>query len=178
VGDEIRVGASINSAFVITSAAFADNGVLQRKYAGGCLAGHEGCLGGNISPPLAWQNAPAGTRSFALLMFDPEGRKGLGFTHLVVYGIPATTYALREGALSEPSDGHINGNNDAGNAGYLGPCTPPGAYHHYIFTIIATDLHPRDLPPGLTADQLRAALAGHALRATGIVARYRHPRSY
>ena len=58
---------------------------------------------------------------------------------------------------------------------YFGPCTPPGDWHHYTFTLIATDLDPKALQPGMTRDELFAALAGHTKIAAGLVVRFRHP---
>jgi len=62
------------------------------------------CVGENISPPLNWSNAPEGTKSFALLLLDPEGRPPAGVSHMVVYGIPAEVTGFAEGELSKPSD--------------------------------------------------------------------------
>jgi Raf kinase inhibitor-like YbhB/YbcL family protein len=174
--EDISMNASSESPFTLTSPAFKDNGVLDRKY-GGSLPGNQNCLGENISPALAWRNPPVGTKSYALLMFDPEGRKGLGVVHLVAYGIPLTARSLPEGALSKASNYFVSGTNEVGDLGYIGPCAPPGAWHHYAFTLIATDLPANALSPGLTANQLRESLEGHALLGAGIVARYRHPDS-
>ena len=70
--------------------------MLAKKNAGNNKA-NPNCVGENVSPPLAWANLPAGTKSYALLMIDPEGRGGLGVIHWVAYGIPAVGDRLRRG---------------------------------------------------------------------------------
>lgn len=160
--------------FTLHSSAFEDNGKLPQKYAGNNKS-NPNCVGDNVSPPLAWSNPPEGTKSFALLMIDPEGRAGLGVVHWVAYGIPAAVIGFAEGEVSQPSDNFIGGKSTMGLATYFGPCTPPGDWHHYTLTLIATDLEPKALAPGLTRDELLAALAGHAKGAAGLIARFRHP---
>ena len=160
--------------FELTSPAFADNAPLAQKYAGD-RKGNPNCVGQSVSPPLAWANPPAGTTSFALLLIDPEGRGGLGVMHMVVYGIPAAVTGFAEGELSKPSDKFVGGKSTMGLPTYFGPCTPPGDWHHYTFTVIATDLDPKALQPGLTCDALFTALAGHTKGAAGLIGRFRHP---
>jgi phosphatidylethanolamine-binding protein (PEBP) family uncharacterized protein len=72
--------------FVLTSAAFEDNAPLPRKFAGKSQT-NKYCVGKNISPPLGWRNPLKSTKSFALLLFDPEGHDGLGTVHWVAYGL-------------------------------------------------------------------------------------------
>jgi len=161
--------------FSLTSSSFKDGTMLATKNAGN-IKTNPNCIGENVSPPLAWSNVPAGTKSFALLMFDPEGRGGLGVSHWVAYGIPASTTAFAEGALSALSDKYVAGKGTAGLGHYLGPCTPPGTgMHHYTFTLIATDLEPGDLPAGLTREELFAKLTGHSKGAAGLVGLFGRP---
>jgi Raf kinase inhibitor-like YbhB/YbcL family protein len=160
--------------FRLTSPQFADNAPLEVKNAGNRKE-NPNCVGDSISPPLAWANPPAGTASYALLLVDPEGRFGLGVVHMVVYGIAATVSGFAEGELSKPSDKFTGGKSTMGLPIYFGPCTPPGDWHHYTFTLIATDLDPMALQPGMTRDELFSALNGHARGAAGLVARFRHP---
>jgi Raf kinase inhibitor-like YbhB/YbcL family protein len=160
--------------FVLRSSAFEDNGKLAIKNAGNNKA-NPNCVGENISPPLAWSNPPDGTKSFALLMYDPEGRGGLGVVHWVAYGIPASVTGFAEGEVSGPSDKYVGGKSTPGLAHYFGPCTPPGDWHHYTLTLIATDLEPKALQPGMTRDELFAALAGHSKGAAGLIGRFTHP---
>jgi Raf kinase inhibitor-like YbhB/YbcL family protein len=161
--------------FALTSSAYADNAPLQAKNAGNNKQ-NPNCVGDNVSPPLAWANPPEGTKSYALLMFDPEGRMGLGVSHMVIYGIPASVTGFAEGEISQPSDKYVGGKSTMNLATYFGPCTPPNAdWHHYTFTLIATDLDPKALQPGMTRDELFAALAGHGKGSAGLIVRFRHP---
>jgi Raf kinase inhibitor-like YbhB/YbcL family protein len=163
--------------FTLSSPAFPDNGTLAVKNAGSDTKRSPNCVGENVSPPLAWTNPPAGTKSFALLLFDPEGRAPAGVSHMVVYGIPADVTGFAEGELSKPSEKYVGGKDLMGVSTYFGPCTPPNTdWHHYTFTLIATDLDPKALPPGLTRDELaKALLPGHVKGAAGLVGRFRHP---
>lgn len=161
--------------FKLTSPAFKDGTMLAKKNAGANKA-NPNCVGDNVSPPFAWSNPPAGTKSFALTMVDPEGRNGLSVIHWVAYGIPASVTGFAEGETSKPSDKYVGGKGTAGQGTYQGPCTPPGTdMHHYTLTLIATDLDPKALPPGLTRDELFAKLDGHAKGSAGLVGLFRHP---
>ena len=162
--------------FTLTSPAVQDNGALATKNACGDKQRSPNCVGENISPPLAWSNPPDGTKSFALLLFDPEGRAPAGVSHMVVYGIPADVKGFAEGELSKPSDKFVGGKSTMGLGVYSGPGTPPNTdWHHYTWTIVATDLDPKALQPGLTRDELAKALEGHVKGAAGLVTRFRHP---
>ncbi len=115
-----------------------------------------GCSGQNISPALAWKNAPAGTKSFALLMFDPDAPTGSGWWHWVVYNLPAQTSSLSAGAGKADGSGlpagSAQGITDFGTTGYGGPCPPPGDKpHRYIFTLHALKVEKLDLPATATA---------------------------
>jgi len=160
--------------FTLSSPAFGDNDVLPLKYAGGTLCGKDS-RGGNTSPPLAWSNPPAGTKSFAVVMIDPDGRRGLGSVHWLAYNIPASRTALQEGEGGSPPPADVTpGKNSRGIPGYTGPCGPPAdAAHHYVIDVLALDLAPGALPEGLDRDQLFQALAGHSLGPASLVVRYR-----
>lgn len=160
--------------FKLTSPALDDNAPLAQKNAGD-RKDSPNCVGQSVSPPLEWANPPEGTKSFALVLVDPEGRLGLGVVHMVIYGIPASVTGFAEGELSKPSDKFVGGKSTMGLPVYFGPCTPPGDWHHYTFTLIATDLDPKALQPGMTRDELFNALAGHAKGAAGLIGRFRHP---
>ena len=162
------------TAFRLTAPGLGDNAMLAQKYAGN-LKTNPNCIGQNVSPALQWSNAPEKTRSFVLLMDDQAGRAGLGVSHMVVYGIPASVTSFAEGELSAASSRFLAGKNTPGTAGYFGPCPPRGnAPQHYVFTLIATDVEPAAIPAGLTKDELLKALQGRALRAAGVVLRYAH----
>ncbi len=105
----------------LTSPAIQDNGTLANKNACSDKQRSPNCVGENISPPLAWSNPPDGTKSFALLLFDPEGRAPAGVSHMVVYGIPADVKGFAEGELSKPSDKFVGGKEPDEPGGLLGP---------------------------------------------------------
>jgi Raf kinase inhibitor-like YbhB/YbcL family protein len=162
------------AAFTLSSSSFKDGALLAKKMAGDNKS-NPNCVGENVSPAFSWANPPDGTKSFALLMFDPEGRPPGGVSHFVAYGIPASVKGFAEGELSKASDKYVGGQSTMKLSNYFGPCTPPGAPHHYIFTLIATDLEPSALQAGMTRDDLIKALDGHAKGATGIVGTFEHP---
>ena len=160
----------------LTSPAIQDNGTLATKNACSDKQRSPNCVGENISPPLAWSNPPDGTKSFALLLFDPEGRAPAGVSHMVVYGIPPEVKGFAEGELSKPSDKFVGGKSTMNQAVYTGPGTPPNTdWHHYTWTLIATDLDPKALQPGMTREELAAALKDHVKGSAGLVTRFRHP---
>ena len=160
--------------FTLTSPGFKDGERLPQKFAGNNKS-NPNCVGENISPELTIANPPEGTKSFALLMFDPEGRPPGGVSHFVAYGIPASVTSFAEGELSKPGDKYVGGQSTMKLGNYFGPCTPPGAPHHYTFTLIATDLDPKELKEGMTRDELIKALDGHAKGATGLIGTFSHP---
>lgn len=163
------------TAFRLSSPGMPDNSMLPPRAAGN-FAKNPNCTGQNVSPALAWVNAPANTRSFALIWDDQAGRAGLGVSHAVIYGIPASATSFAEGALGgSPSGGQfVPGKNLLGTH-WLGPCSPRGnAPQHYVMTMIATSLAPNELPAGLTrAELLKALEGGKALRAASLVFRFR-----
>src|SRR6201986_5400022 len=146
--------------FTLSSTAYKDGERLPTKFAGNNKS-NPNCVGENISPPLAWANPPEGTKSYALLMLDIDGRPPGGVVHWVAYGIPASVTGFAEGEVSKPSDKYVGGSSLMKLPNYFGPCTPPGPQHHYTFTLMATDLEPTALAAGLTRDELIKALDGH-----------------
>ena len=158
-----------DNVFALTSSQFRDGTMLEKKNAGSNPK-NPNCVGENVSPPLSWSNPPAGTKSYALIMVDPEGRGGLGVIHWVAYGIPASVTGFAEGEVTQVSDKYVGGKGTNGFSNYQGPCTPPATgMHHYTFTLIATDLDPKALPPGLTRDELLHKLQGHSKGSAGLV---------
>jgi Raf kinase inhibitor-like YbhB/YbcL family protein len=166
--------ARAQAAFTLSSPDFKDGARLAVKNAGNNKA-NPNCVGENVSPALAWSNPPEGTKSFALMMFDPEGRPPGGVSHWVAYGIPPDVTGFAEGEVSKASDKYVGGTSTQKVGFYSGPCTPAGAPHHYTFTLIATDLDPKALAPGLTRDELIKALDGHAKVATGLIGTFSKP---
>ncbi|MFC4520324.1 YbhB/YbcL family Raf kinase inhibitor-like protein [Cupriavidus pinatubonensis] len=154
----------------VSSAAFAENAVIPAAHGGNTPAN---CGGQGVSPPVAWTGLPAGTKSVAIFMFDPDGGMGLGFSHWVAYNIAADRGHLRQGEGQKDGAGITVGKNGSGEAAYRGPCPPVGDVpHHYIVTVVATDLEPGALPAALTRDELMAALKGHARGSATVVGRY------
>lgn len=121
------------------------------------------CDGQNLSPKLSWHDTPAGTRSLALIVDDPDAPKGT-FTHWLVYNIPPHIHDLPEGTPGTDylPQGALQGKNDFGDMSYGGPCPPKGAAHHYQFTLYALDI-PLTLGAGASVEKLRDAMRGHIL---------------
>ena len=162
--------------FTLTSPAVQDNGMLAVKNAGSDKERSPNCVGENVSPPLTWSNPPEGTKTFALLLFDPEGRAPTGVSHMVVYGISPDVKGFAEGELSKESTKFVGGKSTMNLGIYTGPCTPPNTdWHHYTWTLVATDLDPKALQPGMTREELGAALKDHVKGSAGLVTRFKHP---
>jgi Raf kinase inhibitor-like YbhB/YbcL family protein len=148
-------------AFRITSPAFADGAVIPVRYT---------CDGEDRSPRLTWTGAPEGTRSFVLIMDDPDAPRGT-FTHWVVYDIPPDTTELAENV----PDGTIgiSTRNSFGRTGYGGPCPPPGDdAHRYRFTLHALDVPSLALTGKATREDVDAKMQAHVLTTAQIVGRY------
>lgn len=127
------------------------------------------CSGANRSPALEWSGAPAGVKSFALLVTDPDAPMGV-YKHWIVYNLPPTTDSLPAGLPATPTlaAGGVQGTNQRGTIGYHGPCPPPGPAHHYHFRLYALDTT-LDLKPGATYEEVAAAIKGHELATTDLV---------
>ena len=134
-----------------------------------------GCHGGNTSPALSWTHPPTGTRSFAVLMLDPDAPGG-AWWHWAVFDIPAAVSSLRAGA-GDPSrhllpTGAIQAHNDFGSLGYAGPCPPPGPPHHYRLLLYALRVANLGLDPDASAAQVAADAQANALARAEIVGFY------
>jgi Raf kinase inhibitor-like YbhB/YbcL family protein len=136
-----------------------------------------GCNGQNISPALQWANAPAGTKSFAVTMYDPDAPTGSGWWHWMIYNIPATTTSLAAGAgngRNAPA-GSVEGPTDFGTKGYGGPCPPVGDKpHHYHITVFALKTDKLDVPANATSAYVGYNLNGNKIataRITGLYGR-------
>jgi Raf kinase inhibitor-like YbhB/YbcL family protein len=164
--------------FTIKSSTFADGKMMPKKVANN-TASNPNCVGENVSPQFSWSNVPDGTKSFAFLMIDPEGRAPGGVNHWVAYGIPASVTGFAEGEVSKPGDKFVGGKSTQGVGFYSGPCTPPNVTpHHYTFVLIATDFDPKELPPGLTRDELTAKFGpppAHLKGTTGMIGLFVNP---
>lgn len=157
VGLAWTTAAFAQAPFTLTSTTFKDGTLMPRKVAN-MNPQNPNCVGENVSPQLSWSGVPAGTKSFAILMEDPEGRGGAGVHHWVAYGIPADVTSFAEGEVSKLTDKYVGGKSTQGVGFYSGPCTPPGSPHHYTFVVVATDFEPKELPAGLTREEFLAKL--------------------
>jgi Raf kinase inhibitor-like YbhB/YbcL family protein len=151
-------GPAKSAVFRVTSPAFADGGAIPRQYT---------CDAADVSPPLTWSGAPAGTAAFALLVTDPDAR---GFVHWVALDIPASSTGLAEGATGTSAAG-LEGRNDFGRAGWGGPC-PPSGTHRYVFELYALSA-PLELSGRPTAEQARRAMAGRVIGKATLTGTYR-----
>jgi len=157
-------------ALVLKSPAFADHGAIPQQYT---------CEGADLSPPLSWSGAPAATKSFALIVDDPDApdprAPKMTWVHWVAHNIPADVHGLPEGAATHGMPpGAVQGLNDWKRAGYGGPCPPIGR-HRYFHKLYALDA----MLPGLghpNKAQLLAALKEHLLAESQLVGTYQKSR--
>jgi Raf kinase inhibitor-like YbhB/YbcL family protein len=135
-----------------------------------------GCKGKNISPELHWSGAPEGTKSFALMVHDPDAPTGSGFWHWVVYNIPADVDHLpaEAGDPKKPGlpKGAVQGRTDFGTPGYGGPCPPPGKPHHYHFKLFALKVPKLEVPADATAAMIGFNVNANKLAETDLVGLY------
>ena len=149
----------------LSSPAFSAGQPIPKKYT---------CEGDDRSLPLHWSGAPAGTRSFALIVDDPDApdpaKPQRVYVHWVVYNLPATTASLAEGASGSLPPGAVEGANDWGKAKFGGPCPPIGR-HRYFFKLYALDAM---LPGGKPLDKpaLLEAIKGHVLAHAELIGTY------
>lgn len=149
--------------FVLKSPAFAQGQTIPSKYT---------CDGMDISVPLSWTAPPAGTRSLALIVEDPDAPGGT-WIHWVLYNIPAQTRELPQSVphQAQAQNGMEQGVNDFQRTGYGGPCPPPGPSHRYHFLLYALS-QKLPLPPGATKLQVMTALKPYVLGETKLIGRY------
>ncbi len=160
-----------NQQFSLTSSAFSHNSAIPKKYT---------CLGANLSTPLEWSGVPAGTKSLALIMDDPDAERVVGYTwvHWVVYNIPPSCRRLPEGlrALEKLPLGNgtfaTQGITSWKKPGYGGPCPPAGTgVHHYNYRLLALSFGP-ELPAGLTKASLLEKVKGHIIAEARLTGTY------
>ena len=138
--------------FVLRSPDFAEGDTLPQDFVHSAM----GAGGRNVSPALEWTDAPAGTRSFALTMYDPDAPTGSGWWHWVVYDIPAGAGSLPRGAGAaggaQLPAGAKQGRTDFGSQEYGGAAPPPGhGPHRYVFTLYALNVDKLDVPADASA---------------------------
>ncbi len=131
------------------------------------------CDGGDVSPALAWSDPPPGTKSFALIVDDPDAPSGT-FTHWVVYDLAPTTRQLPEKLAGNDDlrDGAHQGVNDFPMIGYGGPCPPPGKPHRYFFKLYALDTK-LGLKREARKQDVEQAMQGHTLAQAELMGKYK-----
>jgi len=150
-------------ALAISSKSFANSGEIPKKFT---------CDGEDVSPDLSWNEAPAGTKTFALLADDPDAPAG-NWNHWTLWNVPPESRGLPEGTskVAQLRDGSQQGLNDFRKVGYNGPCPPPGKPHRYYFKLFALDAK-LTLKEKSGKRELEAAMKGHVLAQTEWMGRY------
>jgi Raf kinase inhibitor-like YbhB/YbcL family protein len=147
--------------FQLTIDAFASGRTIPKRHT---------CDGDDLSPAMSWSEEPAGTRSFALIMDDPDAPGGV-WNHWLLYDVPADVHGLPEGFRSGKTG--TSGKNSFGRPGYGGPCPPRGhGAHRYYFKLFALDLPSLHLSPGADRNALDRAMRGHILAEVAHMGRY------
>lgn len=134
-----------------------------------------GYQGDNLSPHLAWDDVPPGTKSFVVTSYDPDAPTGSGWWHWVVANLPADTRELKQGAGSGKADlpaGSIQTRTDFGSAGYGGAAPPKGESHRYIFTVHALDVDRLDVDEHASGALVGFNVHFHVLASASITAMY------
>lgn len=136
-----------------------------------------GCTGQNVSPALKWSGVPAGTKSLALTVYDPDAPTGSGWWHWVVYNLPADARELPEGAGTADGKGlpagAVQGRTDFGAPGFGGACPPVGDKpHRYIFTVHALKTDKLELPPDASAALVGFMIHANRIGSATLTARY------
>jgi len=146
-------------AFTLSSPAFSPDGIVPAEFT---------CDGSNISPPLAWSDAPPGTRSFALVVHDPDAPGG-EVTHWLLFNLPGKAAHLPPGTDGEG----VPGTNSMDIIGYSGPCPPPGdPAHRYVFTLYALSTDRLGLDDSARREAIENAFEDHLLAQTQLVGMY------
>ena len=150
--------------FQLKSTAFLADGDIPSRFT---------CEGNGISPELSWSGAPQGTKSFALIVHDPDAPRSGGWTHWVVFNIPANVSHIAENApkSGQLPGGGVQGRNDSGKQGYMGPC-PPSGTHRYYFRLYALDT-PLSISEQAGKSDLEKALQGHIVAQAELMGRYK-----
>jgi len=147
-------------AFRLFSSAFPEGGSIPQLHT---------CQGADLSPSLEWSGEPANTRSFTLIVDDPDAPVG-NWCHWLLYDVSSAVHDLAQGY--KPGKLGLSGSNDFGKRGYGGPCPPKGGAHRYFFKLHALDLHTLGLPEGVMRAELLQAIGGHILAQAEYMGRY------
>lgn len=147
--------------FLLRSQAFVEGGGIPSRHT---------CDGQNLSPQLDWGGAPAGTKSYVLIVDDPDAPGGT-FVHWILLDLAAKTETLPEGQAAARLG--VAGLNDFGRSAYGGPCPPRGmGSHRYVFTLNALDIPSLGLRPGASLAQVKQKMSGHILATATLMGRY------
>lgn len=169
-----RLAVTLSTLFLVTSFMSAQTFTLKSADVGGQATQKQffngmGCTGQNQSPQLSWENAPEGTKYFAVTIHDKDAPTESGFWHWVIFNIPGNVTELKTNAGEiakklAPKEA-IQSVTDFGKPGYSGPCPPPGAPHEYLITVYALknklDLD-KNAPPAMVSFQLNTNMLGKA----------------
>lgn len=138
------------------------------------VSGVLGAGGQDVSPHLAWSGAPAGTRSYAVTVYDPDAPTASAFWHWAAFDIPADVHELATGASSTAMPhGSVELTNDSGRPGFVGAAPPPGhGVHHYWIVVHAVDVAHLDLPASASPAKLGFTLFDHTLGRAALVPIY------
>jgi Raf kinase inhibitor-like YbhB/YbcL family protein len=154
-------------AFTLNSGSFHNGDVIPRDFT---------CDGSDASPALSWTGPPAGTKSFAMLVDDPDAPGGI-FTQWVIYEIPGDATKLPQGVpKTDEAAGARQGRNSFGKIGYGGPCPPPGKPHRYMFKLYALS-KPLNLKPGASKQDLERAMSADVLGTAELMGTYGRAKS-
>ncbi len=150
-------------AFAVKAVGIAAGGKIPREFT---------CEGADRSPSLRWTDAPSGTRSFALILDDPDAPGGT-WTHWLMWNIPGSATGLPADVAkaAEFRDGTRQGSSDFKRIGYGGPCPPPGRAHRYFVHLYALD-RKLDLKSGAGRAELERAMKGHVIQQAEWMGRY------
>jgi Raf kinase inhibitor-like YbhB/YbcL family protein len=159
----------------LTSTGITDGGTIPDKYTCSPDGKSMSAPANMTSPPLAWVNAPAATKSFVLLLHDPDAHARKSFddiTHWMIFNIPGDATSLPEGVKADSTVG-VQAANVTGQPMFFGPCAPAGPVHHYTFELFALDTM-LDLQKGASRDDVQKAMDGHVLTGTVLIGLFHH----
>lgn len=154
----------------LTLAGLRDYDFLQKEHEYNAFGGN----GGNLSPALNWDNAPAEAKSFAVTVYDPDAPTGSGFWHWVAYDIPAPHRSLAAGAGTPGNNDIQHAQSDFGQAGYGGCCPPEGdVAHRYIFTLHALGCEKLGVGSGMPNAVVRFMIQMNTIQTASVITLYK-----
>ncbi len=158
--------------FHLASSGWRDGGTVPREN----VFNGPGCGGANISPEFHWSGAPAGSKSFAITIFDPDAPARGGWWHWVLFNIPATVSRLPGGAGDVGSrilpDGSVQCLNDYGEPGYGGPCPPPGTTHRYRVRLYALNVEKLSSGPDAAPAKIARLIEEHSIGVSQLTTKF------